>query len=280
MSKININRNVFLEKEELTNFQSFHSSSALLQALLQASYSFGLVTNNPSKINTGYTAVEPSIGFNDPFVVQQGSVSGSIKILPGIAVTSKGDFISINVEDNILIPNDSAFYWVKLAYTTRNYELGYVSLNNQGVVSGTTDFSGKVRGQATSTPTCIRFEKQDGSIPLNNGIYQVVNVIDSQNLLLSSSTAFTAESNLRVLILGTLPLGGVFSREQRSGLYTYDYFTITLVKETSVNVPPAKEKDEYYISRVQNSGGSILINNTVKNEYWSLGNSFIGTKTT
>lgn len=280
MSKLNVNRNVFLEKEELSNFQSFLSGGIVLQALLQASYSFGLVTNNPSKINEGWTAEEPLMGFNDPFVVEQGTANGSIKVLPGIAVTSQGNFIRINVEDNIAVPNDSLYYWVKIAYTTRNYELGYVSVNNQGVVSGTTDFSNKVRGQSTNTPVCIRFEKQDGSVPLNNGIYQIVNVIDSQNLMLSSATTFVTENNLRPVILGTLPLGGVFSKEQRDGLYTYDYYTITLVSEVSVATPPEKGVDEYYISRIQNSGGNVLIDNTVKNEFWSLGNIFLGTKTT
>lgn len=279
MSTLNFNRNTFLEKEELVNFQSFLASNMITRALLQASYSFGMITNNPSKINTGWTAAEPVTGFNDPFVVEKGTTNGSIKVLPGIALTSQGNFININVEDNILVPNDSLYYWVKIAYTTRNYELGYVSINNQGIVSGTTDFGGKVRGQSTNTPVCVRFEKQDGSIPLNNGIYQIVNAIDNQNLMLSSATTFVAESNLRAIILGTLPLGGVFSAEQKNGLYSYDYYAITLVPEVSVVTPPEKGVNEYYISRIQNSGGNVLIDNTVKNEYWSLGNIFLGTKT-
>lgn len=277
MSKLNINRNLFLEKEELVNFQSFFASEVLLKALLQASYSFGLVTNNPSKINSSITATEPSAGFIDPFVVEEGTTKGSIKILPGIAITSLGQFISINVEDNILVPNDSLYYWVKIAYKTRNYELGFVNINTKGIVSGTSDFSGKVRGSSTSTPTFIRFIKEDGSIPLNNGNYQVNNIIDYQNLALTSSTAFVAEVNLRPIILGTLPIGGVFSQEQLQGLYTYDYYEISLIQETSMATPPEKGVNEFYISRVQSSGNSMLIDNSVKNEFWSLGNAFLGT---
>ena len=277
MSTLNFNRNTFLEKEELVNFQSFLASNMIIRALLQASYSFGMITNNPSKINTGWTVAEPVTGFNDPFVVEKGTTNGSIKVLPGIALTSQGNFININVEDNILVPNDSLYYWVKIAYTTRNYELGYVSINNQGVVSGTTNFGGKVRGQSTNTPVCVRFEKQDGSLPLNNGIYQIVNVIDDQNLMLSSATTFVAESNLRVIVLGTLPLGGVLTSEQRNGLYIYDDYVISLVPEVSVSTPPEKEADEYYIARVQNSGGTVSVFNEVKSEYWSLGNIFMPT---
>lgn len=278
MSKLNISRNVFLEREELTNMLSFLVTAPLMKAVLQVSYSFGMITNDPSKINPN-TVNKPANEDNlvDPFKVETGTNSGTIKILPGMALTSQGEFIDINVEDNIAVPNDSNFYWVKIGYQTRNYEKGYVSVNSQGIVSGSVNFSGKVRGQSSSTPVSIRFEKQDGSVPLNNGIYQIVNVIDNQNLLLTSASTFVAESNLRVIVLGTLPLGGVLTSEQRNGLYTYDDYVISLVPEVSVSTPPEKEADEYYIARVQNSGGTVSVSNEVKSEYWSLGNIFMST---
>lgn len=282
MSKLNFNRNIFLEREELNNFQSFLASNMLMQALMQATYSFGVISNDPSKTNPkleGMTTPQAITGINDPFVVELGTVKGSIKVLPGIALTSTGNFIAINVEDNITVPNNGTYYWVKIGYQTRNYEPGFVSINTKGVVSGTTNFIGKVRGQSTQTPTYIRFIKEDGSVPLNNGNYQVVNIIDSQNLLLTSATTFVAEANLRPIILGTLPLGGVFSQEQLNGLYTYDSYKVTLVQEVSVNTPPEKEIDEYYISRVVNNGGSVVIDNSKKTEYWSLGNCFTGEPT-
>lgn len=278
MSKINISRNVFLEREELTNMLSFFATAPLMKAVLQASYSFGMITNDPSKISPN-TVNKPTNEDNlvDPFKVETGTNSGTIKILPGMALTSQGEFIDIGVEDNIAVPNDSNFYWVKIGYQTRNYEKGYVSVNSQGVVSGSVNFSGKVRGQSSSTPVSIRFEKQDGSVPINNGVYQIVNVIDNQNLLLTSASTFVAESNLRVIVLGTLPLGGVLTQEQRDGLYTYDDYVISLVPEVSVSTPPEKEADEYYIARVQNSGGTVSVSNEVKSEYWSLGNIFMST---
>ena len=51
MSKLNVSRNVFLEKEELSNMISFFATAPLMKAVLQASYSFGMITNDPSKIN-------------------------------------------------------------------------------------------------------------------------------------------------------------------------------------------------------------------------------------
>lgn len=278
MSKINISRNVFLEKEELTNMLSFFATAPLMKAVLQASYSFGMITNDPSKINPNtVNKAADEDNLVDPFKVETGTNSGTIKILPGMALTSQGNFIDINVEDNIAVPNDSNFYWVKIGYQTRNYEKGYVSVNSQGVVSGSVNFSGKVRGQSSSTPVSIRFEKQDGSVPINNGVYQIVNVIDNQNLLLTSASTFVAESNLRVIVLGTLPLGGVLTSEQRNGLYIYDDYVISLVPEVSVSTPPEKEADEYYIARVQNSGGTVSVFNEVKSEYWLLGNIFMST---
>lgn len=276
MSKLNVSRNVFLEKEELSNMISFFATAPLMKAVLQASYSFGMITNDPSKINPN-TVNKPADEDNlvDPFKVETGTNSGTIKILPGMALTSQGEFIDIGVEDNIAVPNDSNFYWVKIGYQTRNYEKGYVSVNSQGVVSGSVNFSGKVRGQSSSTPVSIRFEKQDGSVSINNGVYQIVNVIDNQNLLLTSASTFVAESNLRVIVLGTLPLGGVLTQEQRDGLYTYDDYVISLVPEVSLSTPPGKEADEYYIARVQNSGGTVSVFNEVKSEYWSLGNIFM-----
>lgn len=281
MSQLNINRNTFLEREELNNFQSFLASSLLKNLLMQATYSYGIVTNNPGLINPEYeiTGAEED-SFNNPFEVQQGTNTGTIQVLPGMAFTSSGNIINTNLEDNIQVPNDSAYYWVKIAHTTRNYELGLVSVNTKGVVSGTVDFTGKVRGQSSSTPVSIRFEKSNGDIALNNGIYQIVNVIDNQNLNLTSATSFVAESNLRVIILGTLPLGGMISQEQRNGLYTYDYYTISLIAEGSaVDTPPNKEKDEYYIARVCNVNGTISIDNTKKSEFWSLGNFKMPEKT-
>lgn len=276
MSKVNFNRNVFLEKEELVNFQSFFLNSLFGKMIVQASYSFGMVTNDPSKINNENIVEVGNVPFNDPFRVELGTNVGSIKVLPGLALTSNGQIISIDLVDNIQVPSDGIYYWVKIAYKERYTELGTVGVNSQGILSGTVDFSGKIRGQATSTPVMVRFEKEGGTIPLNNQNYQVVSVIDKNNLMLTSATSFSPESELKVIVLGTLPVGGTFSDEQLKGIYTYDHYEISLISETSVNTPPAKttgeENNEFYIARVVNNSNVVVPDNTVKSEYWSLGN--------
>lgn len=272
MSQINVNRNTFLEKEEVMNMQSFLQNSLLGKILIAGSYTFGIVTNNPKKFDPDFVTNDDFID-NKVFEVEVGTQGGTIKILPGMAVNALGQVINLtSIHDNLTVPSDSVYYWLKVGYSTKNYENGLVSINQKGVVTGTVDFSGKVRGQSGKTPVAIRFMKDDGSQPLNNGVYEIVNVIDNKNLVLTSESDFVAESNLQVIILGTIPLGKVFTDKQLEGLYTYDYYTFSLVQEVILEQPPTKSSNEFYLARVRNNGGTVSVDNTVKSEFWSLAN--------
>lgn len=121
-----------------------------------------------------------------------------------------------------------------------------------------------MRGQAGKTPVAIKFLKDDGSQPLNNGVYEIVNIIDNKNIVLTSESDFVAETNLQVVILGTVPLGKVFTDAQMEGLYTYDWFTLGLTQEVTLEQPPTKSVNEFYIARVRNNGGTVTIDNTAK----------------
>lgn len=272
MAQINVNRNTFLEKEEVMNMQSFLQNSLLGKILIAGSYTFGIVTNNPKKFDPDFVTNDDFID-NKVFEVEVGTQGGTIKILPGMAVNALGQVINLtSIYDNLTVPPDSVYYWLKVGYSTKNYENGLVSINQKGVVTGTVDFSGKVRGQSGKTPVAIRFMKDDGSQPLNNGVYEIVNVIDNKNLVLTSESDFVAESNLQVIILGTIPLGKVFTDKQLEGLYTYDYYTFSLVQEVTLEQPPTKSSNEFYLARVRNNGGTVSVDNTVKSEFWSLAN--------
>ncbi len=272
MAQINVNRNTFLEKEEVMNMQSFLQNSLFGKILIAGSYTFGIVTNNPKKFDPDFVTNDDFID-NKVFEVEVGTQGGTIKILPGMAVNALGQVINLtSIYDNLTVPSDSVYYWLKVGYSTKNYENGLVSINQKGVVTGTVDFSGKVRGQSGKTPVAIRFMKDDGSQPLNNGVYEIVNVIDNKNLVLTSESDFVAESNLQVIILGTIPLGKVFTDKQLEGLYTYDYYTFSLVQEVTLEQPPTKSSNEFYLARVRNNGGTVSVDNTVKSEFWSLAN--------
>lgn len=272
MAQINVNRNTFLEKEEVMNMQSFLQNSLLGKILIAGSYTFGIVTNNPKKFNPDFVTDDNFID-NKVFEVEVGTQGGTIKILPGMAVNALGQVINLtSIYDNLAVPSDSVYYWLKVGYSTKNYEDGLVSVNQKGVVTGTVNFSGKVRGQSGKTPVAIRFIKDDGSQPLNNGVYEIVNIIDNKNLVLTSESDFVAESNLQVIILGTIPLGKVFTDKQLEGLYTYDYYTFSFVQEVTLEQPPTKSSNEFYLARVRNNGGTVSVDNTVKSEFWSLAN--------
>lgn len=272
MAQINVNRNTFLEKEEVMNMQSFLQNSLFGKILIAGSYTFGIVTNNPKKFDPDFVTNDDFID-NKVFEVEVGTQGGTIKILPGMAVNALGQVINLtSIYDNLTVPSDSVYYWLKVGYSTKNYENGLVSINQKGVVTGTVDFSGKVRGQSGKTPVAIRFMKDDSSQPLNNGVYEIVNVIDNKNLVLTSESDFVAESNLQVIILGTIPLGKVFTDKQLEGLYTYDYYTFSLVQEVILEQPPTKSSNEFYLARVRNNGGTVSVDNTVKSEFWSLAN--------
>lgn len=272
MAQINVNRNTFLEKEEVMNMQSFLQNSLFGKILIAGSYTFGIVTNNPKKFDPDFVTNDDFID-NKVFEVEVGTQGGTIKILPGMAVNALGQVINLtSIYDNLTVPSDSVYYWLKVGYSTKNYENGLVSINQKGVVTGTVDFSGKVRGQSGKTPVAIRFMKDDGSQPLNNGVYEIVNVIDNKNLVLTSESDFVAESNLQVIILGTIPLGKVFTNKQLEGLYTYDYYTFSLVQEVTLEQPPTKSSNEFYLARVRNNRGTVSVDNTVKSEFWSLAN--------
>lgn len=272
MAQLNVNRNTFLEKEELMNMQSFLQNSLIGKILIGTSYTYGIVTNNPKKFNPDFVTEDDFID-NKALEVEVGTQGGTVKILPGMTVNALGQVVNLtNIYDNLSVPPDGVYYWLKVGYSTKNYEDGLVSINQKGVVTGTVDFSGKVRGQSGKTPVAIRFIKDDGSQPLNNGIYEIVNVIDNKNLVLTSESDFVAESNLQVIILGTIPLGKVFTDAQLQGLYTYDYYTFSFVQEVTLEQPPTKSSNEFYLARVRNNGGTVSVDNTVKSEFWSLAN--------
>lgn len=287
MDQININRNIFLEKEELSNLQSFLAGGLLRQMLVQASYSFGIVWNNTLTINKKWHNKVESTDIPEdfanpsfvPFKLTVGNDQGLIKVGPGMIFTDLGEIINISKEENVnvSIPSNDTVgaYFLTIKRITRNYEIGTVSVNAQGTVSGTVNFNGKVRGQSTSTPTYIRFEKSDGSVPLNNGVYQVVNLIDDYDLNLTSSTTFVSETDLRVIIVGTVPLGGNLTQDQKKGLYTYDGYEFDLVYDESGDVPEVSG-DTFVLGSIKRASGKLQVDDSDQfRSYWILGNTLL-----
>lgn len=261
MSKLNIYRNTFLEKEELDQLVKFSTQNTALEAILSASLSFGLVS--------------PGSKPGAPFRVTVSTTFGTVNIAGGYVIGPNYKPFYVPSQQNFVIPNDNQYYWIKVAYRSTNTEPGYAAVDASGNLSGTVNFAGLVRGQSSGVATCIKFVKFDEEgnpvAVLNDKVYQVVDIVNDTNLVLSSGYAFQPEQQLKVVILGSMPMGCRFTDAQLAGgLYQYDSYKISLVLETTTGVQPPKDENEYYIARVQNNGGSITILDE-REEFWNLG---------
>jgi hypothetical protein len=171
MSKLNIYRNTFLEKEELNNFQNFLSRTVALSVISEASISFGIVP--------------PGNGSYDNFTITVSDPSGVIYVVGGLIFDSNHRLVDVpNQEMNCPIGTT----WLEVGYQQRNYEDGYVKIGSDGsmtvMAGGNIDFTTILRGQAANTPVAVRFFKGYDSagkeIAANNsGIYEVRTVTNA-----------------------------------------------------------------------------------------------------
>lgn len=255
MSILNINRNVFLEKEELVRFQEFLRSDTISQVFLDNTISFGIVRSE---------FVGPDLSFK----IETGTNAQTIKIANlSKAVDIDRLLIRQIPIDNISVPT-GGYYWVKISHKYNNLEVGDCSINVNGEVVGVnTLFTDVLRGQATEVPVKIKFYKTSGLV--NTAIYEVVDVTDNLNISLSG-TSFVAESGLRYIVIGATPLGETITSDQEDGLYQYDDCNIEFVAEEVLDTPPVTdfvENKEFYVARVLNSGGVITIEDK-REDYW------------
>ena len=94
------------------------------------------------------------------FLVEPSSNSGRVKIekAENKAIAKGGKMIYQEAIDNIEVPNDNKWYWMRIKYKYVTYEKGTVSINSSGQVIGTgTSFRDVLRGQATLVPTKVKF---------------------------------------------------------------------------------------------------------------------------
>ena len=260
-SRLNFSRNIFLEKEELVKFQDFLLSDSFSKMILGSTLHFGIVDS----------------GTGESCKVVQGSQPQYIAVNPGVIATKSKNIIEIlSKQDNILIPNDGAYYYVRIQPQEVRYEDGFVEVNPDGSVnaSGNIDFSKIVRGQSGSVPSMVRFVKEsDGVITdaQNNGIYEVVSLgaADTDGIVtsiqLTTNQTFVREENLRMIVLGSLPLTYEFTDEQLGGLYFYDRYRIYLTKATVTSpiVPPLPQglvdQNMFVLAVVRNVNNVISI---------------------
>lgn len=264
MSKLNIYRNTFLEKEELNNFQKFLKKTVALSVISKASTSFGIVP--------------PGDGSTDNFSVSVVDPSGVISVLGGVIFDENQNIVDVpTIELNCPVGTT----WLEVGFQERNYEDGFVKVGSDGSMSvmagGNIDFTTILRGQAANTPVAVRFFKgydENGQeIPAtNSGIYEVRTVTNSTMAsIVSSSTPPVNEENLRMIVLGTIPMNYNFSDDQKNGLYTYDGYVYKFVPEIVDGQQPQHQIDGgIFINRIIATGTTVALNDKRSN-YWGLG---------
>src|SRR5690554_1685923 len=109
MSKLNINRNTFLEREELLRFQKFVLNSPVNKAFLANTLSWGVVGTSSGS------------GTPEDFKIESGTSSGTIKMLKdSVAITESGLLIEKLAFDNLSVPSDGNWHWVKIGHKYSN----------------------------------------------------------------------------------------------------------------------------------------------------------------
>lgn len=252
MNNINLSSNLFIGKHELQHIWDFLNDKTFL---LNDAYSFGIIR---SKADSSFLN----------FKIESGTNSGTIKIAnDSYALDSNGNIIYKKAEDNIIIPDDGNFYWVKIKHLVSNIEEGLVSIDASGNLTGVgTSFLSVLRGQPNH-PSKIKLT--DAS--LNTQEYTVQEVISDTSAVLLG--VFQSELNLHYGVVGTFTPGIVPTSDEK---YPFDYdscipFTVAgggLVLETVSNTAPAKtDGEEFYIARIKRNGATLTIEDK-RTEYY------------
>lgn len=243
MSYLNLQNDLFLGLQELQRQQKFLKDDGYIRLLKSIVNNFGIVK------------VDIDSSFAN-FKVEGGTNTGTIKIATdSYAVNKDINIIFQKIIDNILIADDSSWYWVKISFEERNTEEGVINLATNGDITGIgTKFSEVLRDQS-NYPVKVNFP----SSVLNTGDYQVVSVLSDTSAILSGSTGFTSENDLKYRVVGSFTPGINPSGNDRIP-YFYNSCNLELILETVLNTPPVKiVNEEFYIARVQRTGPTVTI---------------------
>lgn len=239
MSYLKFSDNLFLGKQELSRFK---------QALDDTGFRrfFGLSIAN-------YGVVQNASGAFTNFQTQIGTNTNSIKVLAGYAIDSAVNLITFPTTDNIPVPADSNWYWVKISFTYSANEQGTFSVDTAGNLTGVNSNLTAVLRGIPNNPSKIKFP----NATLNTGEYYVNTITNDSSATLSGT--FVNESNLTLSVVGSftpdaVPLSG------DKQIFQYDSCSMSLVLETVSNTPPTLiSGKEFVIARVQNTGAGYNI---------------------
>jgi microcystin-dependent protein len=261
MSEFKISPDLFLAEIELDYQRDCLDSNGFRKNILDNSVSFGLIKSLADS------------GFANGRVTRDVDTTGgdkTIKIAPVAGVDNQGRFIySPSTINQITVPNDGNWHWLKVSYATSVIEEGTVTIAVDGTLTGTgTKFLSTLRGGYF--PMTIKFVNS----ALNFLEYQILDVTSDTSASLSNPAAniggyaeFASESGLQYSLVGTFTAGVDIPADNKYP-FIKDSMSYELVVETVSNTKPTYiQGQEFFISRVKVSG-SDLITQDRREEYW------------
>lgn len=246
MSFLKISQDLFLETAELKRLKEFLDDGGWRQNLLQNSLQFGLIKEQfflNGSINNE---------FLNGLVTQGSSLSLNYNAIS--AIDSDGNLISFPA-GNIATTPDSNWYWLKIAYTTTNLEVGTVSIDAQGNLTGVgTKFTQVLRGQPNFPARITLPDSASNFLE-----YDVLEVISDTQAILDNNASFVAESDIHYQVVGTFTPDAVPANADKN-IFNYDSCILTLVAESIVNTPPVFiAGKEFFLARVKSDGVNLII---------------------
>lgn len=239
MAYLKFSENLFLGKQELQHFKEFLDNSGFRKFFEISIANYGVVQN--------------AIGSFTHFQTQIGTNTNSIKVLAGLAIDSNVQMITLPTIDNIALPANSNWYWVKISYAASSLESGVFSVDSAGNLTGVGSSLLSILRGMPNIPSRIKFP----NATLNTGEYDVNTVTNNSSATLSGS--FVNESNLTLSVIGSFAADAVPLSGDKN-IFQYDSCSMTLVLETVLNTPPTLISGlEFVIARVQNTGSGYNI---------------------
>jgi hypothetical protein len=258
---INFVPDLFIEVAELIRFKESLDSNGFRKVLLQDSVNFGLIKSSidPFFVNA---KVERDV---DNSLSQK-----TIKIGPIAAINNQGNLLTLPITNNLPIPSDNSWYWVKISHQYSSIEKGKVSIDATGNLIGINTEFLKVLRSNQNFPSFIEFVGSTNN-PLQ---YELVDVIDNTHAIVAhpaitvgGNADFIAESNLDYAIVGTFT-EGVEAPVDNQFPFRYDSCLVSIVAESVLNMRPTYvQGQEFYIARVKVTDGNLVIQDK-RGELW------------
>lgn len=151
-------------------------------------------------------------------------------------------------QDILNVPDDNVVRYVCIKYRNTDVEVGTVSIDSNGILTGIgTKFTEVFRGQPLHS-TKIRLISSE-----NVNEYEVLNVVNDTQAVIQGA-AFVPESNITYRVVGTFSYGTTIPEQNK---YIYQYYDFEVLLRDSLSA--VQEGLEYVLASVKSNGFTIEI---------------------